>query len=70
MSAKLLVELIPTGEVVAVSVVESSGNAAFDRSAEQAVRRARRFEVPQDNAIFEENFRQFYFLFQPEDLLR
>jgi colicin import membrane protein len=46
MSAKLLVELIPTGEVVAVSVVESSGSTAFDRSAEQAVRRARRFEVP------------------------
>jgi colicin import membrane protein len=70
MAAKLLVELIPTGEVVAVSIVESSGNSAFDRSAEQAVRRAKRFEVPQDNAIFEENFRQFYFLFQPEDLLR
>ena len=70
MSAKLLVELIPTGEVVGVSVVESSGNAAFDRSAEQAVRGARRFEVPAENSIFEAHFRQFYFLFQPEDLLR
>ena len=70
MQAKLLVELIPTGEVVAVSVVESSGNSAFDRSAEQAVRRARRFEVPAQNSIFEDHFRQFYFLFQPEDLLR
>jgi len=70
MSAKLLVELIPTGEVVAVSIVESSGNAAFDRSAEQAVRQSRRFEVPDENAIFEAHFRQFYFLFQPEDLLR
>ncbi len=70
MSAKLLVELIPTGEVVGVSVVESSGNAAFDRSAEQAVRRARRFEVPTDNSVFEAHFRRFYFLFQPEDLLR
>ena len=70
MSAKLLVELIPTGELVAVSIVESSGNAAFDRSAEQAVRRARRFEVPEDNGVFERHFRQFYFLFQPEDLLR
>lgn len=70
MSAKLLVELIPTGEVVGVSIVESSGNGAFDRSAEQAVRRARRFEVPQQNSIFEAHFRQFYFLFQPEDLLR
>ena len=70
MSAKLLVELIPTGEVVGVSVVEGSGNSAFDRSAEQAGRRPRRFEVPDDNAIFERHFRRFYFLFQPEDLLR
>jgi colicin import membrane protein len=70
MSAKLLVELIPTGEVVGVTVVESSGNAAFDRSAEQAVRAARRFEVPPENAVFESHFRRFYFLFQPEDLLR
>jgi len=70
MSAKLLVELIPTGEVVSVSVVTSSGNVAFDRSAEQAVRRSRRFEVPLDNGVFEAHFRSFYFLFQPEDLLR
>lgn len=70
MQARLQVELIPTGEVVAVTVVESSGNAAFDRSAEHAVRRAKRFEVPQDNALFEKHFRRFYFLFQPEDLLR
>lgn len=70
MSAKLLVELIPTGEVVGVSVVEGSGNGAFDRSAEQAVRRSGRFEVPDDNALFERHFRRFYFLFQPEDLLR
>lgn len=70
MQAKLLVELIPTGEVVGVNLVESSGNGAFDRSAEQAVRSARRFEVPQENSIFESHFRQFYFLFQPEDLLR
>jgi len=70
MSAKLLVELIPTGEVVSVSIVETSGNAAFDRSAEQAVRQARRFQVPEDNAIFEAHFRRFFFLFQPGDLLR
>jgi len=70
MSAKLLVELIPTGEVVGVSIVESSGNAAFDRSAEQAVRSAKRFEVPEQNALFEAHFRRFYFLFQPDDLLR
>ena len=70
MKALLLVELVPTGEVVGVSVVESSGNGAFDRSAEQAVRKAQRFEVPQDVALFEEKFRRLYLLFQPEDLLR
>ena len=70
MQVRLLVELIPTGDVSSVTIVESSGNVAFDRSAEQAVRRARRFEVPEDNSIFERHFRRFYFLFQPEDLLR
>lgn len=70
MQARLLVELIPTGDVVSVTIVESSGNSAFDRSAEQAVRRAAKFEVPKENAIFERYFRRFYFLFQPEDLLR
>ena len=70
MSARLLVELIPTGEVISVAVVEGSGNAAFDQSAEQAVRQARRFPVPDNNSQFERYFRRFYFLFQPEDLLR
>ena len=31
---------------------------------------ARRFDVPEDNQLFEANFRRFYFLFRPEDLLR
>ncbi len=70
MSARLEVELIPNGEVITVTVVESSGNAAFDRSAEQAVRLARRFDVPEENRLFETHFRRFYLLFKPEDLLR
>jgi colicin import membrane protein len=51
-------------------LLESSGSSAFDRSAEQAVKRARRFEVPKDGAIFEQYFRRFTLLFKPEDLLR
>jgi colicin import membrane protein len=70
MQAKLLVELVPTGDVVAVSLLESSGNGAFDRSAEAAVHKARRFEVPKDSALFERYFRRFTLLFRPEDLLR
>ena len=70
MQARLLVELIPTGAVVGVTVVESSGNSAFDRSAEAAVRKARAFDVPREPDLFERHFRRFSLLFKPEDLLR
>lgn len=70
MEAQLRVELIPTGEVVSVTVIASSGNTAFDRSAELAVRKARRFEVPDETRLFERHFRSFVLLFKPQDLLR
>ena len=70
MEAQLQVELIPTGEVVSVTVISSSGNSAFDRSAEAAVHKARRFEVPSETRLFEQHFRSFVLLFKPQDLLR
>ena len=70
MQTKLLVELIPTGDVVSVTIVESSGLLEFDRSAEQAVIRSGRFEVPEESRLFEGYFRNFFLLFRPEDLLR
>ncbi|HEX7038408.1 MAG TPA: cell envelope integrity protein TolA [Pseudomonadales bacterium] len=70
MEAELLVELVPTGHLVSVTLTRSSGNAAFDRSAEAAVRKAAPFEVPKDPDIFEAHFRRFALLFRPEDLLR
>ena len=70
MEAQLRVELIPTGEVVSVTVISSSGNSAFDRSAEAAIRKARRFEVPGETRLFERHFRSFVLLFKPQDLLR
>ena len=70
MQARLLVELIPTGRVVGVTIVESSGSSAFDRSAEAAVNKAREFEVPAESEPFERYFRNFTLLFKPEDLLR
>jgi colicin import membrane protein len=70
MEAELLVQLIPTGEVVSVSLVRSSGNAAFDRSAMNAVEKAAQFpELQQlESRLFEANFRRFRFNFKPEDL--
>lgn len=68
MQAELTIGLVPTGEVVSVDVTRSSGNAAFDRSAEVAVRNAAPFEVPDDSALFEARFRRLHILFNPEDL--
>ena len=72
MTAVVQLQVVPTGEVVGITIVESSGNSAFDRSVEQAVERAERFPELQDldTPIFERNFRTFSLLFRPEDLLR
>ena len=70
MEAQLQVDLIPTGEIMSVTVIASSGNSAFDRSAEAAVRKATRFEVPSEMGLFERHFRSFVLLFKPQDLLR
>ena len=53
-----------------MTLLESSGNPAFDRSAEQAVRKVDRFDVPKESRLFEKSFRRFTLLFKPEDLLR
>ncbi|AQT58866.1 protein TolA [Cellvibrio mixtus] len=66
----LEVNMLPTGVVTGLRVVRSSGDPAFDRSAEQAVKRVDRFteamQIPPD--IFEKYFRVFRFTFSPEDL--
>ena len=55
----LSIRLLPNGELSSVNIINSSGNDAFDRSAVLAVKSVRRFLVPEDNKIFERNFRQF-----------
>jgi colicin import membrane protein len=68
----LEIKMLPTGQVVGVRVVKSSGDAAFDRSAEQAVKKVDRFEEVKNipPVIFEKRYRQFTFTFNPEDLRR
>lgn len=70
MQARFLVELTPAGDLLSVTLLESSGHEPFDRSAEAAVRKVRRFEVPPDRRLFEKHFRRITLLFKPEDLLR
>ncbi|WP_143247450.1 cell envelope integrity protein TolA [Agaribacterium haliotis] len=70
MRCELLITLVPTGRVVNVAVVETSGNAAFDRSAEQAVQKAEEFpEIKTMSAqVFEKYYRQLRLVFNPQDL--
>ena len=63
LSCRLRVRLAPGGTVIAVSVVESSGNGAFDRSATNAVLKADPLPVP-GGGLFEK-FRDINFLFDP-----
>ena len=70
MEALLSIQLVPTGEVVSVQVLRSSGNSAFDRSAVHAVEKAGAFPELQQlpGREFEKTFRRFRLLFRPEDL--
>ncbi len=70
MEVELSIQLVPTGQVISVAIIQSSGNPAFDRSAEQAVHKAGRFEKLQElpPRVFEQYFRQLRLVFRPEDL--
>lgn len=61
----LYVRMIPGGEVVEARVIESSGNASFDRQAENAVRKAAPLPVPSDPRLFQ-RMREIKFVFDPE----
>lgn len=70
MACVLHISIVPTGRIVDVDVVKSSGSEEFDRSAEQAVRAVEQFKELQgmDPDLFEQDFRELEILFRPEDL--
>ena len=70
MQVTLRIHLVPTGQVVGVSVLKSSGDSIFDDKAVRAVKKAERFPELQalPSRIFEQQFRVFKFEFSPEDL--
>jgi colicin import membrane protein len=73
MQVTLSIQLIPSGDVISVTVVKSSGNEAFDQSAQNAVRRVGKFPylkelADKSPAAFEKNFRRLQLMFTPEDL--
>ena len=60
------VRLMPDGTVIDAVVVTSSGDAFFDRSAEDAVHKASPLPVPKDKELSIKEFKSFKFLFDPE----
>ena len=70
MQVLIELRLVPTGRIVGVTVIESSGDRAFDQAAQQAAFKAEQFKEIQgmDSAIFEKYFRQLKVVFSPEDL--
>jgi colicin import membrane protein len=73
MEVELQVRLVPTGQVMSVAVVRSSGDPAFDQSAVNAVQQVGRFDRLQelsrkDPLLFEQNFRTLNLTFRPDDL--
>ena len=65
LTCTIRVQLIAGGAVKRAQVIESSGNAIFDRSAENAVRKASPLPVPADPLIFQK-FKVFSFIFNPQ----
>jgi len=70
METTIRLQLVPTGRIVGVTVLKSSGDAAFDRSVEQAAFKVDQFIELQNMSpvLFEKKFRQVDVAFSPQDL--
>ncbi len=64
---RVRVRLIPTGDVVDVQVIKSSGDAVFDRSVVNAVKRASPLPVPPPGSGIFDTFKRFDMNFHPKD---
>ena len=65
MKCKIVVRLIPSGDVVSTTIVQSSGNPAFDRSVEMAVQKASPLPVPDSSSGLFDHFRELQLVFDP-----
>lgn len=63
------VRLIPSGDVMDVKIIRGSGDPAFDRSVEAAVKRAAPLPVPPVESGLFDQFREVNFEFEPRNRL-
>ena len=71
MEVTVAMQLTPNGQVVDVSVITSSSDSAFDRSAIRAIKQSEQFPEIKNmpSRVFEAEFRNLKLVFRPEDLL-
>ena len=68
LSVELLIKLVPTGEIIDVKLLKSSGNLAFDNSALNAVEKLSKFEdLNMGRKLFDNHFRNFTLVFNPKN---
>ena len=60
----ILIKTVANGMITEVSVIESSGDLSFDRSAEMAVKKSSPLPMP-TSALVRSEFKQFEFSFNP-----
>lgn len=65
LKCRIRVRLMPDGTVIEAEIIASSGDEAFDTSAQNAVIQASPLPVPADKNVFDRNFRSFTFTFDP-----
>lgn len=71
MEVTVAMQLTPNGQVVDASIIKSSGDSVFDRSAIRAIKQIEQFAEIKNmpSRIFEAEFRNLKLVFRPEDLL-
>lgn len=71
MEVTVAMQLTPNGQVVDASIIKSSGDSVFDRSAIRAIKQIEQFAEIKNmpSRVFEAEFRSLKLVFRPEDLL-
>ena len=67
LSCDILIRLSPGGDVIDFKILRSSGNVAFDKSVEAAVKKARTLPLPPRDANLFEEFRELELTIYPFD---
>ena len=64
--ARFEVSVLPTGEIVGVKLIKSSGNTAYDQAVERAIYKSSPLPIPPDKDAIAQ-FRKLDLKFQPKD---